>query len=62
VTWFWIVLLVIPAVIGAIVLVVSHLDSFETDFSGTANVSCPRCHQDTPPRRKVCRHCGAELQ
>ena len=54
--------LVVPALIVSVVLIVSHLDAFEASFSSTANVNCPHCGGDTPPRRRVCRHCGGELQ
>jgi hypothetical protein len=63
VTWLWLVaLLIVPALVIGSVLVISHLDAFETDFSRTGNIVCPHCQRETPPRRKVCRHCGHELQ
>ncbi len=60
--WLLVAILAVPAIIVAVVVIVSHLDSFETSFHSTANVNCPHCGGDTPPRRKICRHCGGELQ
>lgn len=60
--WLLIALLTVAMIVGGIVLIISHLDAFETSFSSTANVNCPHCGGETPPRRKVCRHCGGELQ
>jgi ribosomal protein L40E len=63
--WGWVLIvgiLSVPAIVVAVILMISHLDSFDMNFDRTANVSCPHCGGETPPRRRVCRHCGGELQ
>ena len=55
--------LAIPLVILLITFLVSLADKAESSpLSPTASLNCYHCGLETESSRKLCRHCGGELQ
>ena len=62
-------LLAIPVAVGMLLLFmhffVSSMDQLEGAaplLDKPATLNCYHCGKETPSNRKICRHCGGELQ